>query len=146
MRQQKTDWENSTETGAFLRELFGRHWRPEMLVKLAGLEPSAAGRGCFAPAGGEAAEWQALDILLAGHEEAAARLRSLAGTSPFERFLRSLAEGDELGALETFLEQGERRIRALSTDDMRAMLMFALERLRKSFSFLAFADKALFSG
>ena len=59
-------------------------------------------------------------------EEAAARLRSLAGTSPFERFLRSLAEGDELGALETFLEQGERRIRALSTDDMRATLMFAL--------------------
>ena len=63
MRQQKTDWENSTETGAFLRELFGRHWRPEMLVKLAGLELSAAGRGCFAPAGEEAAEWQALDVL-----------------------------------------------------------------------------------
>ena len=130
MRQQKTDWENSTETGAFLRELFGRHWRPEMLVKLAGLELSAAGRGCFAPAGEEAAEWQALDVLLARHEDAAARLRSLAGTSPFERFLRSLAEGDELGALEAFLEQGEQRIRALSTDDMRAMLMFALERLR----------------
>lgn len=130
MRQQKTDWENSTETGAFLRELFGRHWRPEMLVKLAGLELSAAGRGCFAPAGEEAAEWQALDVLLARHEDAAARLRSLVGTSPFERFLRSLAEGDELGALEAFLEQGEQRIRALSTDDMRAMLMFALERLR----------------
>lgn len=130
MRQQKTDWENSTETGAFLRELFGRHWRPEMLVKLAGLELSAAGRGCFAPVGEEAAEWQALDVLLARHEDAAARLRSLAGTSLFERFLRSLAEGDELGALEAFLEQGEQRIRALSTDDMRAMLMFALERLR----------------
>ena len=130
MRQQKTDWENSTETGAFLRELFGRHWRPEMLVKLAGLELSAAGRGCVAPAGEDAAEWQALDVLLARHEDAAAHLRSLAGTSPFERFLRSLAEGDELGALEAFLEQGEQRIRALSTDDMRAMLMFALERLR----------------
>ena len=130
MRQQKTGWENSTETGAFLRELFGRHWRPEMLVKLAGLELSAAGRGCFAPVGEEAAEWQALDVLLARHEDAAARLRSLAGTSLFERFLRSLAEGDELGALEAFLEQGEQRIRALSTDDMRAMLMFALERLR----------------
>lgn len=129
MRQQTSDWQNSTEAGAFLRDLFGSHWRPEMLVKLAGLE-SAAGRRCFSPAEEGSAGVQSLDALLQSHESAAALLRHVDGSTPFERFLRCLAEEDELGALEVFLEMGEQRIRVLSTDDMRAMLTFALERLQ----------------
>ena len=123
-------WMDDTDAGAFLKELFGVNFRPALLTGLAGLSSDAVPHGWTSPSSGKVRGGEALDALVSRHRAAAERLGDLSVRTYFERFLRDLARGKELEALEQLLHAGEERIRALATDDVRAMLMFVLERLR----------------
>ena len=126
--KQAAAWTRSEAVAAFVRELFGGNFRRGLLESLSGCSLQQWSSS-FRKETGE--EPFALDDLLARHGDAVAELKGLSGDTPLETFLLGMAHGMELDALETFLKLGEERIQALAADDVRAMLMFALERMRR---------------
>ena len=126
--RQTAAWTESVTVTAFVRELFGENFRRELLAGLSGSELQKWPSFSESPGEKNSAD---LDGLLFRHREAVEELKMLSGDSPFERFLMDMACGEELGALEALLKLGEERIQALASDDVRAMLMFTLERMRR---------------
>ena len=125
--EERAAWTDRENVMDFLRELFGSGFRRELLTGLSGRTFPSRISFSAKDTGGPAA----LGELLERHGAAVEVLKKLSGNGPFERFLLGMVRGEELGALETLLALGEERIQTLAPDDVRAMLLFVLERLRR---------------
>ncbi|MDO5537022.1 MAG: sigma 54-interacting transcriptional regulator, partial [Desulfovibrionaceae bacterium] len=127
----KNAWHEHPEVGAFLRELFGAAWSPELVIELADLSAEAAGTGALR-ARPEAADsgTAALSELLGRHAAAVRLIERTAGGADFEQVLLLFARGREFDGLEAFLRLGIDRAGRLATDAMRDMLLFLRLRLQ----------------